>query len=81
MKALPLKECDAMTIAKKILDYLNENKLSFDKLILFTSNGAVVMLGSNNSYILNSNSIAHISMSFIALLIESPKQWVRLISR
>ena len=48
MKVLPLKECDASAISKAILDFLNESLISLEKLILFTSDGAAVMLGCNN---------------------------------
>ena len=48
MNVLPLKECDATSISKEILDYLNENELPLHKLILFTSDGVSVMLGVNN---------------------------------
>jgi hypothetical protein len=48
MKALPLKECDATSIAKEILNYFNENELPIEKVILFTSDGAAIMLGVNN---------------------------------
>jgi hypothetical protein len=40
MKVLPLKECDAVSISKVILDFLNQNLVSLEKLILFTSDGA-----------------------------------------
>ena len=48
MKVLPLKECDAVSISQVILDFLNQNLISLEKLILFTSDGAAVMLGANN---------------------------------
>ena len=48
MKVLPLKECDAKSISKEIIDFLNQSLISLEKLILFTRDGAAVMLGVNN---------------------------------
>ena len=48
MKVLPLKACDTTSISQEILNFLNKNLISLEKLILFTSNGAAVMLGANN---------------------------------
>ena len=48
MKLLPLKECDASSITKCIVYFLHQNSIPLDKMILFTSDGAAVMLGANN---------------------------------
>ena len=48
MKLLPLKKCDAAAISKEIVDYFHQHQISLEKLILFTSDGAAVMLGANN---------------------------------
>ena len=48
MKLLALQECDAMSIFTSVVKYFEEIKVSMDKLIMFTSDGASVMLGCEN---------------------------------
>ena len=48
IKLLPLKECDAQTIFTVVTGFFTQNKVSIEKLIIFTSDGASVMLGYNN---------------------------------
>ena len=59
MKVLPLKECDAISISKEILDFLNQSLISLEKLIIFTSDGAAVMLGVNNGVHMKQNNTVH----------------------
>ena len=48
MKLLALQECDAMSIFTSVVKYFEEIQVSMDKLIMFTSDGASVMLGCEN---------------------------------
>ena len=45
---MALQEFDAESIIKSVVKYFDEIIVSFDKLILFTSDGASVMLGCDN---------------------------------
>ena len=47
MKLFPLKQCDTTAISKEIIDYFHQHRIPFEKLILFTSDSASVMLGAN----------------------------------
>uniref|UniRef100_A0A915I3F4 HAT C-terminal dimerisation domain-containing protein n=1 Tax=Romanomermis culicivorax TaxID=13658 RepID=A0A915I3F4_ROMCU len=47
-KAIELENLDAKAISKKILSYFEENEIDGRKLVMFTSDGAAVMLGSKN---------------------------------
>ena len=48
MKSLALKECDADSIFKSVAEYFHKIDVSMDKMIMFTSDGASVMLGCSN---------------------------------
>ena len=48
MKLLALQECDTMSIFTLVVKYFEEIQVSMDKLIMFTSDGAFVMLGCEN---------------------------------
>ncbi|XP_065892733.1 zinc finger protein 862-like [Dysidea avara] len=48
MKLLALKECDPDSIFKSVAEYFHEIDVSMDKMIMFTSDGASVMLGCSN---------------------------------
>ena len=48
MKLLSLKECDAQAIFIAVTDFFSQNEVATQKLIMFTSDGASVMLGRNN---------------------------------
>ena len=48
LKLLALKECDADSIFKSVAEYFHEIDVSMDKMIMFTSDGASVMLGCSN---------------------------------
>ena len=48
MKLLALQECDAMSIFTSVVKYFEEIQVSMDKLIMFTSDGASVMLECEN---------------------------------
>ena len=48
MKLLALQECDAMSIYTSVVKYFEKIQVTMDKLIMFTSDGASVMLGCEN---------------------------------
>ena len=48
MKLVALQECNAESIFKSVVKYFDEIKVSLDRLIMFTSDGASVMLGCDN---------------------------------
>ena len=45
---IKLQACDAETIVEAIKDFYKSNNLDLSKLVMFTSDGASVMLGSTN---------------------------------
>ena len=48
IKLLALQECNAEAIFTSVVKFFNNNSISLDKMIMFTSDGASVMLGCNN---------------------------------
>ena len=48
MKLLSLEECDAQAIFIAVTDFFSQNEVTTQKLIMFTSDGASVMLGRSN---------------------------------
>ena len=48
IQLLTLQECDATSIFTSVVKYFDEIQVSLDKLIMFTSDGASVMLGCDN---------------------------------
>ena len=44
LKNLPLKECDATSITTAIISFFHSINISLEKAIMFTSDGAPVML-------------------------------------
>ena len=48
MKLVALQECDAQSIFTSVVKYFDHIEVSLDKLIMFTSDGASVMLGCDN---------------------------------
>jgi len=48
MKLLALKECDVDSIFKSVVEYFREIDVSINKMIMFTSDRASVMLGCSN---------------------------------
>ena len=48
VKLLSLKECDAQAIFIAVTNFFSQNKVATEKFIMFTSDGASVMLGRNN---------------------------------
>lgn len=48
LKTLPLKGCDADSIVTMIVEFFKSMKVDLAKMIMFTSDGAAVMLGCNN---------------------------------
>ena len=64
MKLLALKECDADSIFTSVTKYFAEINVSTDKMIMFTSDGASVMLGCSNGVQAKLKSIVPHLMEF-----------------
>ena len=64
IKLLTLKECDAQAIFTAVTDFFTQNEVAVEKLIMFTSDGASVMLGCNNGVQAKLKSIVPHLMEF-----------------
>jgi len=64
MKFLALKECDADSIFKSVVEYFREIDVSINKMIMFTSDEASLMLGCSNGVQAKLKSVAPHLMEF-----------------
>ena len=58
---MPLFSCDSQSILKEIKKFYTTNNIDIQKMVMFTSDGAAVMLGKRNGVAkLLQNSIPHL---------------------
>ena len=62
LKNLPLQGCNADSIVAKITEYLQSSEIDLPRMVMFTSDGAPVMLGCNSgvSVKLRNSSVPHL---------------------